>query len=145
MLRLLEVTGMRSPLAGFLAERPAFATCAGLILMSRTLRDGGRVPFPPLARLDVEVERNAYGRQLDSFEAPLRVEGEAEPFPGVFIRAPRLVRWGSAVEPLVWHGEAVVGVRQGPHIGLTFHPELTQDLRLHRRFLAGCLQPAPCA
>lgn len=145
LLRLLEGDGLREPLIEFLAERPAFATCAGLILLAQTLTDGGRVPRPPLGLLAVEVERNAYGRQIDSFTAPLRLGEDEEPFPGVFIRAPRLARWGADVEPIAWHGAQVVGVRQGRHLGLAFHPELTDDPRLHRLFLAGCRQPALCA
>jgi 5'-phosphate synthase pdxT subunit len=144
LLRLLAETGLREPLERLAAKRPVLATCAGLILLARALTDGGRVPFPPLGLLDCEVERNAYGRQVDSFEAPLRIAGEAKPFPGVFIRAPRLRGLGKDVEPIAWHGDEVVGVRQGGVFGLAFHPELTPDARLHRRFLAACHQTAPC-
>ncbi len=145
VLHLLEATGLRPLLERFVAERPVLATCAGLILLARRLTDGGRVPFAPLAALDVEVERNAYGRQIDSFEAPIRLAGEEKPFPGVFIRAPRLRSLGPGVEAVAWHGEEVVGVRRGALFALTFHPELTADVRLHDRFLAACREPARCA
>jgi len=139
MLRLLEVTGLREPLRRFVETKPVFATCAGLILLARQLTDGGRVPFPPLGVLDVEVERNAYGRQIDSFEAT--VSGPATghtPFEGVFIRAPRLKCVGPGVEVVARLGEEPVAVRQDRILGLCFHPELTDDRRLHRWFLEHC-------
>ena len=139
LLRLLEVTGMREPLARFVAERPVFGTCAGLILLARELADGGRVPAAPLGALDVTVERNAYGRQIDSFaDAVELAPGDGEPFPGVFIRAPRIRRVGPGVEVTVTHKGEPVGVRQGRVLGLCFHPELTDDRRLHRYFLTAC-------
>jgi 5'-phosphate synthase pdxT subunit len=141
MLRLLQVTGMRGPLRRFVETRPVFATCAGLILLARDLTGGGRVPFPPLGVLDVEVERNAYGRQIDSFEA--KVSGSATgntPFEGVFIRAPRLKRVGPGVEVVARLGDEPVAVRQDRILALCFHPELTPDRRLHRWFLEHCAQ-----
>lgn len=139
MLRLLQATGLREPLARFAAERPVLGTCAGLILLARRLTDGGRVPAPPLGVLDVEVERNAYGRQIDSFQDALAlVPIDGGPFPGVFIRAPRIRGVGPGVEITVTRGGEPVGVRQGRVLGLCFHPELTEDLRLHRYFLAEC-------
>ena len=146
MLRLLSVTGLREPLARAVAEKPVFATCAGLILLARELTDGGRVPFPPLRVLDVEVERNAYGRQIDSFTS--MVTGSATgnlPFEGVFIRAPRLRRVGPRVEIVARRGEEPVAVRQDRILALCFHPELTPDRRLHRYFLETCLATAPAA
>jgi 5'-phosphate synthase pdxT subunit len=139
LLRLLEVTGLREPLARFVAERPVFGTCAGLILLARELADGARVPAPPLGALDVAVERNAYGRQIDSFADAVDLAGIAgPPFPGVFIRAPRIRRVGDGVEVAVTRQGEPVGVRQGRVLGLCFHPELTGDLRLHRYFLTAC-------
>lgn len=138
MLRLLDVTGLRPALEGFVEEHSVFATCAGAILLGR---GGERLPKPPLGVLDVDVARNAYGRQIDSFEADLELAvrdsgaGAAEPFRGVFIRAPRFLRLGPGVEVVARHGSEPVGVRQGPLVALAFHPELTSDLRLHRWFL----------
>ena len=146
MLRLLTVTGLREPLERAVREKPVFATCAGLILLARTLTDGGRVPFPPLGVLDVEVERNAYGRQIDSFEGP--VSGPAtggRPFEGVFIRAPRLRRVGPGLEVVARRGDEPVGVRQERILALCFHPELTPDRRLHRYFLDTCVRAASAA
>lgn len=139
MLRLLGATGLRAPLERFVAERPVLGTCAGLILLARELAGGGRVPAPPLGALDVVVERNAYGRQIDSFaDAVDLVPAGGGPFPGVFIRAPRIRRVGPGVEVVATHQGEPVGVRQGRLLGLCFHPELTDDLRLHRYFLAEC-------
>ena len=146
MLRLLQVTGMREPLKRFVETKPVFATCAGLILLARDLTGGGRVPFPPLGVLDVEVERNAYGRQIDSFEA--KVSGLATgdtPFEGVFIRAPRLKRVGPKVEVVARRGDEPVAVRQERILALCFHPELTNDRRLHRWFLGHCVESQPVA
>jgi 5'-phosphate synthase pdxT subunit len=146
MLRLLEVTGLREPLRRFVETKPVFATCAGLILLAKDLTGGGRVPFPPLGVLDVEVERNAYGRQIDSFEA--KVSGPLTgntPFQGVFIRAPRLKRVGPGVEVVARLGEEPVAVRQERILALCFHPELTPDRRVHRWFLEHCVQAQPVA
>ncbi|NJE86010.1 pyridoxal 5'-phosphate synthase glutaminase subunit PdxT [Thermococcus sp. CX2] len=114
---------------------PIMGTCAGLILLAKEVEgavEGQRF----LELLDVRVNRNAYGRQVDSFEAPLKLSFSDEPFPGVFIRAPRIVELlGDKVKPIAWHGEEVVGVEQGNIIGLAFHPELTDDTRLHEYLL----------
>jgi pyridoxal 5'-phosphate synthase pdxT subunit len=137
--RLLHEGGIWSPLAHRLeAGFPVLATCAGLILLARELARGpsGRDP-PTFGVLDVRVRRNDYGAQRESFEAPVRVSGmKGGPFPGVFIRAPRILEVGKAAEPFAWHGDEVVGVRQGTLWGTTFHPELSDDLRLHKMFLA---------
>lgn len=146
MLRLLDVTGLRPAFGEAIARRPVFATCAGAILLGH---GGERLPAAPFARLDLAVARNAYGRQVDSFEADLDapVLGRGATFRGVFIRAPRFTRLGSGVETLVSHGGEPVGVRQGSAVALAFHPELTDDLRLHRWFLdtvvAGARAAAP--
>ena len=138
--RLLQGTGLWEPLRERLrGGLPVLATCAGLILLARRLEPGrsGRDP-PTLEFLDVTVRRNDYGSQVDSFEEPIRVDGLADPpFPGVFIRAPRILAVGPDATPIAWRGEEVVGVRAGRVWGLTFHPELSGDFRLHERFLAG--------
>lgn len=135
---LLVRTGLWAPLKERLVGGLAvLATCAGLIVLARELEPcpGGRDP-PTFARIDVRVRRNDYGRQRESFEAPVRIEGIGGPgFPGVFIRAPRILSVGPAAQAIAWRGEEVVGVRQGAVWGFTFHPELTSDLRLHRAFL----------
>ncbi len=136
--RLIEEMGLWAPLRERIGGGlPILATCAGLILLARDLAPSafGRDP-PTFGVLDVRVRRNDYGTQRESFEAPVRVEGiPGKRFPGVFIRSPRILGVGRDAAPIAWRGEEVVGVRAGPVWGLTFHPELAGDLRVHRKFL----------
>ena len=127
--RLVHREGIAPEIASHVsAGKPLLATCAGLILVSSDANDD-RVETLDL--LDVTVERNAFGRQKDSFEAPLDVTGLDEPFPAVFIRAPVIDSVGEEVEVLAeWDGNPVA-VRQGPIVGTAFHPELTPDSRIH--------------
>ena len=136
MTRLLDTSGLREPLTGLLRDGlPALGTCAGLILMATDVLDG-RADQVPLGVLDVTVRRNAYGRQRDSFEADLDVDGLAGPsFPGVFIRSPVVERIGTRIEVLAEYAGEPVLVRGGAVWGSTFHPELSGDLRVHQRFL----------
>lgn len=140
MTRLLETSGLRSPLEERLRDgMPAFGTCAGLILLAADVRDG-RPDQVPLGVLDVTVRRNGYGRQRDSFETGLAVAGlTGTAFPGVFIRAPVVEAAAPAVEVLAVHGGHPVLVRQGRVWGATFHPELSGDLRVHQRFVQSIL------
>ena len=132
--KLLDTSGLRQPLHAALTDGlPAFGTCAGLILLATDVRDAASPPA--LGLLDCTVVRNAYGRQRESFEAGLTVNGIEGDFPGVFIRAPVVERVGQAVEVLATHDERPVLVRQGAIWAATFHPELSGDLRLHQRFL----------
>jgi pyridoxal 5'-phosphate synthase pdxT subunit len=135
--KLLDTSELREPLTERLRDGlPAFATCAGLIVLAREVVDG-RPDQQPLGTLDVTVRRNGYGRQRDSFEAALAVKGLAGGrFTGVFIRAPLVERAGSAVDVLARHDDAVVLGRQGRVWFSSFHPELAGDLRLHQQFLA---------
>jgi len=110
------------------AGKPVLATCAGLIVACTEPQDD-RVD--ELGLVDVTVERNAFGRQRDSFEAPLDVEGLDGPFPAVFIRAPAVSEVGPDVEVLAEWDDRPVAVRQGPVLGTAFHPELTGDPRVH--------------
>jgi len=140
LTRLADRVGLREPLVRFAAERPVMGTCAGLIMLARALVGEKHADFgvEPFGVLDCRVQRNAYGRQIDSFTAAVemaRLDGSAEPFPGVFIRAPRIVETGPGVEVVATHAGDAVAVRQGHLLGLTFHPELTGDLRIHRAFL----------
>ena len=118
---------------------PCFGTCAGAILLGTGAGEPPRLEAAP-----VELSRNAYGRQIDSFTAPLALAPFESPFHGVFIRSPRIVGivsgtpTASAVEVLGTHGGDPVLVRAGHIILATFHPELTDDLRLHRYFLEAC-------
>jgi 5'-phosphate synthase pdxT subunit len=140
MLRLLAATGLRAPVEAFVKSRPVMGTCAGVILLGRGGSHGSQgLPAPPLGVLDVAVERNAYGRQIDSFHEDLEAPVVGGHFHGVFIRAPRITRVGKGVEVIALRtAEAKhepVGVRAGHIVGLCFHPELTNDLRFHRWFL----------
>ena len=141
MLRLLAATGLRAPVEAFVRARPVLGTCAGLILLGRPQGSQG-LPAPPFAVLDVAVERNAYGRQIDSFHEDLDVPVVGARFHGVFIRAPRITQVGKGVEVIARRDaeREVVGVRAGHVVGLCFHPELTSDLRLHRWFLTEVAQ-----
>jgi 5'-phosphate synthase pdxT subunit len=121
--RLVRLYGLEEAIRSF--QRPIFGTCAGMILLDRR----------HLGLLDLEVSRNAYGRQVASFEADLELSGEDEPLHGVFIRAPRVTDAGPGVEVLAeLDGEPVL-LREGRLLVASFHPELTADTRVHERFL----------
>lgn len=127
--RLLVETGIDDEILEHTeAGKSVLATCAGLILCGQ-IEDDDRVTS--LGLLDVAVERNAYGRQRESFEAPVDVGGLDTPFPGVFIRAPRITEVGDSEVIARMNGEPVA-VRNGPVVGASFHPELTEDARFHR-------------
>ncbi len=134
MLRLLRAASWESSLAqAVTGPMPTFATCAGLILMAREVQSPAQRSF---GAIDVRIRRNGYGRQRESFVAPvsLSARGQAE-FEGVFIRAPVILAIGAAVEVLGrCRGEPVL-VRQAQRLAATFHPELTADTRLHALFL----------
>jgi 5'-phosphate synthase pdxT subunit len=132
---LLERMGLLEPLReAVLSGLPSLGTCAGMILLAGRITDG-RAGQRGFGALDIAVRRNGYGRQVDSFEADLEVAGlEGGPFPGVFIRSPVVEDAGSA-EVLARHEGHPVAVRQGNAIALSFHPELSSDLRLHGEFL----------
>jgi pyridoxal 5'-phosphate synthase pdxT subunit len=123
IMRLIRIYGLEDAIARF--TRPIFGTCAGMILLDRG----------HLGLADFEVDRNAYGRQVASFEADLDLDGEAETLRGVFIRAPRIARVGPEVEVLAELDGTPVLVRDGRILAASFHPELTDDTRVHERFL----------
>jgi 5'-phosphate synthase pdxT subunit len=135
--RLLVSSGLLEPLGERLAAGlPVLGTCAGMILLASEVLDG-RPDQVALSAIDLTVRRNAHGRQRDSFEAALQVEGLAGgPFPGVFIRAPAIERVGPGVEVLARLSGEPVAARQGGVVVCAFHPELSGDLRLHQRFLS---------
>jgi len=137
--KLLVSSDLLAPLVEFARKRPVMGTCAGLILMAKHLLDAGGVE--PLALLDVDVLRNGFGRQVESFEAELGVcepaLETAEPARGVFIRAPRIQRVGERVRVLAMHQQEAVAVQEGLHLALSFHPELSGDARWHQHWLRG--------
>jgi pyridoxal 5'-phosphate synthase pdxT subunit len=123
IMRLVRLYGLEEAIRRF--DGAVFGTCAGMILLDRE----------HLGLVDLEVDRNAYGRQVWSFEADLELAGEAEPLRGVFIRAPRVRELGAGVEVLAEHEGEPVLVRDGRFLLASFHPELTGDTRVHARFL----------
>ena len=136
MGKLMEAFGLIEPLRAFARETPVFGTCAGLIMLAKRTTEGDQ---PLLGLLDITVRRNAFGRQVHSFEAPVDVRlpdlTGAETVPGVFIRAPWVEEVGEGVEPVAWCDGRVVGVRRDHLLGLAFHPELTDDARFHAYFI----------
>lgn len=138
MSRLLDLAGLFEPIGERLeAGMPAFGTCAGLILLADEILDG-RPDQRGWGVLDVAVRRNAFGRQVDSFEMAVEVEGlGGGRFPAVFIRAPVVERVGEGVTVLAAVDGKPVLCRRGAILAAAFHPELSDDLRLHRLFLEG--------
>lgn len=135
MLRLMSTEALGAQLTSRAQEGlPILATCAGIILLAKELEPDQ----PSLGVLDVKVRRNAYGRQLASAVVPVRLAprlGEPAQMEGVFIRAPRIERTGGNVEILGWREDDPVLVRQQRIVAATYHPELTEDPRVHRLFL----------
>jgi 5'-phosphate synthase pdxT subunit len=123
IMRLVRIYGLEEGLRLF--SRPVFGTCAGMILLDRN----------HLGLVDVSVRRNAYGRQVASFEADLALDGEEKALRGVFIRAPRVAETGPDVEVLAEHDGEPVLLRDGRFLVASFHPELTDDTRVHELFL----------
>jgi 5'-phosphate synthase pdxT subunit len=135
MSQLLETSQLFDPLAKRIAAgMPVFGTCAGMILLSRGIADG-RPDQRSFAALDIDVQRNGFGRQLDSFETEIDVHGLDRAFHAVFIRAPRISRVGSEIETLATHGGEPVLVRSKTVMAASFHPELADDDRVHQLFL----------
>jgi 5'-phosphate synthase pdxT subunit len=137
MSMLLESSGLFEPVQGAIAEGLAvFGTCAGMILLADHVLDG-RSDQRSLSAIDITVRRNGYGRQIDSFETDLEVDGLASPFHAVFIRAPLVDSVGPSVEVLASVDGRAVLCRSGNVTVAAFHPELSNDARLHRQFLQG--------
>jgi pyridoxal 5'-phosphate synthase pdxT subunit len=135
MSNLLGSTGLYDPIATRLEDgMPVFGTCAGMILLADKILDG-RDDQQHFGVLDVTVRRNGYGRQVDSFETDLDLVGDPPPFHGYFIRAPRVEAVGPDVEVLASYDGDPVLVRQDHLLAACFHPELTDDARLHARFV----------
>jgi 5'-phosphate synthase pdxT subunit len=135
MSKLLLSSGLFDPIDERIrAGMPVFGTCAGMILLATEVLDG-RPDQRSFGAIDLTVQRNGYGRQLDSFETDLVVSSIAGTFHGVFIRAPKVVRVGESVEVLAEHEGVPVLARSGPITVASFHPELAGDHRLHAQFL----------
>jgi len=135
MSMLLDSSGLRTPLAGRMADGlPVLGTCAGMILLAVRVTDG-RPDQRSFAAIDIDVRRNGYGRQVDSFEDEFPVAGMDGPFHGVFIRAPVVERVGPTVEVLARVDKIPVLCREGSVLVSSFHPEMSGDGRIHERFL----------
>lgn len=134
MSQLLESSGLFDPIATRIADgMPVFGTCAGMILLASEILDG-RSDQRSFSAIDISVRRNAFGRQVDSFEAT--INSSVGDFHGVFIRAPRIERVGDGVEVLGSIDKEPVLVRQGNVLAASFHPELSSDARLHEYFIS---------
>lgn len=135
MSNLVQSSGLLEPLRRAVATGlPFFGTCAGMILLAERIEDG-RDDQIHLDAIPMTVRRNAYGRQVDSFETDITVQGLDAPFHAVFIRAPLVTELGPAVEVLARHRDEPVLVAHGARLASSFHPELTADHRIHRLFL----------
>jgi len=133
--KLLSDWGLMKPLRQKgLEGMPIFGTCAGMIVLAKEIVGSNQAR---LELMDIRVKRNAYGRQVDSFEMPLSIKClDHVPFPGVFIRAPYIEQVGPSVEVLASQDNKIVMVRQGNLLASSFHPELTKDERVHRYFIS---------
>lgn len=137
MSQLLESSELFEPISLRIKQGlPVFGTCAGMILLSKKILDG-RDDQLSFEAIDIDVQRNAYGRQIDSFEAEIKIDSLDNSFNAVFIRAPRIVSLGSDVHALAYCGDDVVLARQDNILVASFHPELANDVRLHELFLKG--------
>ena len=133
MRRLIDKYDFMEALQVFAQSgKPMFGTCAGLILLAKAIKGYDK---PHIGVMDIQVERNSFGRQKESFEANLDIAGVAEDFTAVFIRAPHIVSVGENVEVLAKHNDRIVAAREGQFLGCSFHPELTDDHRLTGYFI----------
>jgi 5'-phosphate synthase pdxT subunit len=132
--RRIDFIGLRNVIINFSKSKPIFGTCAGLILMAKTCQD-------PLINcfgiFDIEVQRNGFGRQNESFTTSINlgISVKEKPFHAIFIRAPRIKKTEGPVKILASYNDEPILIQQGRHLGAVFHPELSDDLRLHRYFL----------
>jgi 5'-phosphate synthase pdxT subunit len=131
-LNFLAERGFLEKLRDFVSTKPTFGTCAGAILLARHVENP---PQQSLEAMDIRIRRNAYGRQIDSSIRQAQSKLGDKPLEMVFIRAPKIVNTGKGVEVLATHGGDPVLVRQGKIMAATFHPELSEDTRVHQEFV----------
>lgn len=134
LITLLKKHGLWDVLKIFGQQKPIFGTCAGLIILANKIEQNH---MDSLKLIDVKVQRNAYGRQIDSFidRVQLQLDAEKAEYEGVFIRAPKIVELGPSVQPLAWHKRDIVMAKRDNILVATFHPELTDDLQIHEYFV----------
>lgn len=133
MRRLIDTYELMKPLKQFISlDRPVFGTCAGLILLAARIAGSDT---SHIGMMDITVERNSFGRQINSFEAPLNIKDVGRGFPGVFIRAPHIAETGEGVDVLCEYEGRIVMARQNNLLGCAFHPELTGDQRVMSYFI----------
>lgn len=134
LMKLMREGGLFESISDFAADKPVFGTCAGLIMLAMDSINDNLVT---LNLIDLSVERNAYGRQIDSFidSVEIRINGEIDSFEGVFIRAPKIVAVGEGIDILGTHSDDVVLAENDQVFVATFHPELTNDVRIHQYFV----------
>ena len=138
MTHLLRELNLLEPLRARLADgMPAYGACAGMILLASEIHDAGTTgrEAVPLSAVDITVRRNAFGRQVDSFEGDIAFDGFDDPVHAVFIRAPWVERVGAGVQVLARAADHPVAVRQGAVLATAFHPEVTGDRRIHQLFV----------
>lgn len=133
--RLMNLYGFKEALQQ--STLPMFGTCAGLIVMAKQI--SGEDGY--LDKLDITVQRNSFGRQVDSFESELDVKGIAEDIEGVFIRAPHIEATHGDVDVLSTVGDKIVAIQEGRYLGVSFHPELTDDYRVTQYFIESIVKP----
>lgn len=131
-MKLIEHLNLRKPLIDFVSKKPVFGTCAGLIILSSVIENA---LFKSLNAIDLKVRRNAYGRQIDSFIDEVQIFNDDIPFEAVFIRAPKIVECLNDTKPVAFYNGDVVMASQKNILVATFHPELTNDYRIHDFFL----------
>jgi 5'-phosphate synthase pdxT subunit len=117
------------------SDLPIFGTCAGLIILAKKIIGKRKEGQSLLKKMDITVERNAFGRQTESFEGDVSLAWDRTPFKGVFIRAPRIVEYAKDVKVLAWHNNEPVLIQQEKFLACSFHPELTEDVRIHKYFI----------
>jgi len=128
--KLLKETGLGKAVKQ--RDIPIYGSCAGAILLAKNIEDSRQLK---LNKIDISISRNSYGRQIDSFEDEIEIKGMKKKFPAVFIRAPKIIATGKDVEILATHNSFPILARQGNILISTFHPEMTDDARIHKYFL----------
>ncbi len=134
LIKLMKKHDMWNPIYKFAQTNPVYGTCAGCILVAQKIAE---MDQDSLKLIDITVQRNAYGRQVDSFidDIQLQLNGKVDSMEGVFIRAPKIMSVGKTITPLAWHNGDIILAEHGTVLVGTFHPELTDDDRVHRYFI----------